>query len=85
MIAPSTTVSNLAAVGAEAYAVDTTTDELRALGICSVRTIVPALQPLSFAYLAQYRSHRRLQELPPRLGHHAFGPDGMNLDPQPFA
>ncbi len=80
-----TLIGNLAAVGAEAYAVDTTTDELRALGICSVRTIVPALQPLSFAYLAQYRSHRRLQELPPRLGHHAFGPDGMNLDPQPFA
>jgi ribosomal protein S12 methylthiotransferase accessory factor len=78
-------VDRLADIGAEVFAVDTTTDELRRLGVCAVRVIVPALQPLSFAYLAQYRAHPRLQELPRKLGFPASGPDDMNSDPQPFA
>ena len=69
----------------EAFAVDLTTDEAKRAGMWVVKTIVPALQPLSFSYRARYLGHPRLYEAPQFMGFQARPESEINSWPQPFA
>jgi ribosomal protein S12 methylthiotransferase accessory factor len=68
----------------EAYAVNVTTREAEAVGLFVVRVIIPALQPVSFSPLAQYRGHPRLYSAPALMGHHVHAEADLNPWPQPF-
>ncbi len=61
-------VERLAAVDAEAIAVELTTDEARAYGYRSVRVVVPELMPPSFVYRNRYPDHLRLYRAPAAMG-----------------
>jgi hypothetical protein len=69
----------------DAVAVDLTTDEAARVGFKVVRTIIPDLQPLSFAYRAQYKGHPRLYEAPRLRGYRTRPESELNPFPQPFA
>lgn len=69
----------------EVCAVDLTTDEALRSGMRVVRVIIPALQPLSFHYLARFLGHPRLYEAPKNMGYPIYGEDQLNKWPQPFA
>jgi ribosomal protein S12 methylthiotransferase accessory factor len=69
----------------EAYAVDLSTDEALRVGMRVVRVIIPALQPLSFNYRAQYLGHPRLYDAPRRMGYPVHNEAELNRWPQPFA
>jgi ribosomal protein S12 methylthiotransferase accessory factor len=69
----------------EAFAVDLTTDEARRAGMWVVRTIIPALQPLSFSYRARFLGHPRLYDAPRLLGYPVRSEAEINPWPQPFA
>jgi ribosomal protein S12 methylthiotransferase accessory factor len=69
----------------EAYAVDLSTDEALRVGMRVVRVIIPALQPLSFSYRAQYLGHPRLYDAPRRMNYPVHREDQLNRWPQPFA
>jgi ribosomal protein S12 methylthiotransferase accessory factor len=75
----------LAARGMDAYVVDLTTDEALRVGMTVVRTIVPALQPLTFHHRARFLGHPRLYEAPVRMGYPARLEAELNAWPQPFA
>lgn len=78
-------LSRLSSRGMEAFAVDLTTDEAKRAGMWVVKTIVPALQPLSFSYRARYLGHPRLYQAPQLMGYRARPESEINLWPQPFA
>lgn len=78
-------LSRLGRRGMEAFAVDLTTDEAKRAGMWVVKTIVPALQPLSFSYRARYLGHPRLYEAPELMGYQARPESEINFWPQPFA
>ncbi|MFI0712209.1 YcaO-like family protein [Streptomyces inhibens] len=78
-------VERLAAVDAEAIAVELTTDEARAYGYRSVRVIVPELMPLSFVHRNRYLDHPRLYRAPAAMGLASHTEPGLNPEPQPFA
>ena len=78
-------LGRLRAADMEAFAVDLTVDEARAVGFRVIRVIVPALQPLSFSFRARFLAHPRLREATTRLGHPPFDPAAANPWPQPFA
>ena len=67
------------------YAVDITSDEALRAGMRVVRTIIPALQPLSFSYRARYLGHPRLYDGPQRMGYPVRSEAEVNYWPQPFA
>jgi ribosomal protein S12 methylthiotransferase accessory factor len=71
--------------GFSVLAVDLTTAEARKVGMIVVRVIVPALQPLSFNYTAQYKGHTRLYAAPIAMGYKAYNEENLNQWPQPFA
>ena len=71
--------------GHEAFAVDLSTDECRRIGFSVVRVVIPSMQPLSFAFRAQFRAHPRLYEVPEFLGLPVRREDELNPWPQPFA
>jgi ribosomal protein S12 methylthiotransferase accessory factor len=75
----------LEAAGAEAFVVDLTTDEALRAGVTVVRVLIPALQPLSFAYRARFLGHPRLYEAPVRMGFAVLPEPDLNPWPQPFA
>jgi ribosomal protein S12 methylthiotransferase accessory factor len=68
-----------------AYAVDLTSDEALRRGLRIVKVIVPGLQPVSFRHAARFLAHRRLYELPSRLGFPIRPEASLNPMPQPFA
>lgn len=77
---------SMVAAGMLPIAVDLTTDELLRAGLCAVKVVVPELMPISFNSAAQFRGHRRLYDLPPRLGYPAArDEDDLNPWPLPFA
>ncbi len=76
--------STLARRGVQAYAVNLTTREAEAVGLSVVRVIIPALQPLTFRPLAQYRGHPRLFDAPAAMGHTVHAEADLNPWPQPF-
>ncbi|WP_409464364.1 YcaO-like family protein [Amycolatopsis sp. GA6-003] len=78
-------VDRLAAAGAEAYAVDLTTDEARAVGMTAVKAIVPGLQPMSFVRTAQFLGHPRLYAAPAAMGYPVRAEADLNPWPQPVA
>lgn len=69
----------------DVFAVDLTTDEALRVGMRVVRTIVPALQPLSFSHRARFLGHRRLYDAPVAMGYAPRGEEQINRWPQPFA
>jgi len=71
--------------GISIYAVDLTTDEARRVGMKVLRVVIPALQPLSFCYTAQYKGHPRLYEAPSLMGYTVRDEQNLNKWPQPFA
>lgn len=78
-------LDRLAEAGAEAFVVDLTVDEARAVGFRVVRVLVPALQPLSFSFRARFLAHPRLREATIRMGARPFRHEEANPWPQPFA
>ncbi len=78
-------IRRLKARDMEIFAVDLTTDEALRGGMRVVRTIVPALQPLSFSHCARYLGHPRLYSAPLRMGYAACDETKINPWPQPFA
>jgi ribosomal protein S12 methylthiotransferase accessory factor len=78
-------LSHFRSKGMEVLALDLTTDEALRLGMRVVRVIIPNLQPFSYHYLAQYKAHPRLYELPRLLGHPVHAEHDLNHWPQPFA
>jgi ribosomal protein S12 methylthiotransferase accessory factor len=76
--------STLERRGMNAYAVNLTTREAEAAGLSVVRVIIPALQPLTFRPLAQYRGHPRLFDAPAAMGHAVHAESDLNPWPQPF-
>ncbi|MEW9519686.1 YcaO-like family protein [Streptomyces tubercidicus] len=78
-------VERLAAVGAEAIAVELTTDEARAYGYRSVRVVVPELMPPSFVHRNGHLDHPRLYRAPAAMGLASHPEPELNSEPQPFA
>ncbi|MDA2804669.1 YcaO-like family protein [Nocardiopsis suaedae] len=78
-------VDRVAAAGAEALAVDITTDEARQVGMHAVKVVVPEAVPLSFVHAERYLATERLYTAPTAMGFAAGGEDSLNPDPQPFA
>jgi ribosomal protein S12 methylthiotransferase accessory factor len=78
----------LAAAGYEVFIVDLTTSDVRELGVCVVRAVIPGLQPLFGARTEQALGGRRLSELPSRLGLLPAGAgmpwDAASAIPHPF-
>jgi ribosomal protein S12 methylthiotransferase accessory factor len=64
--------------------VNLTTREAQAAGLWVVRVIVPALQPVTFRRVAQYRGHPRLFSAPLAMGHFVHAEVDLNPWPQPF-
>jgi ribosomal protein S12 methylthiotransferase accessory factor len=78
-------LGRLADQGMEAFVVSKSTSELRVAGLTGVCCVVPALQPMTLVPWLQYRGHRRLYELPRRLGLDARPEAQLNRDALPFA
>jgi ribosomal protein S12 methylthiotransferase accessory factor len=71
--------------GLDVYVVDLTTDEAIRCGLRAVRVVIPGLQPMSFHHRARYLGHRRLFEVPKKLGYRVHTEEQLNAWPQPFA
>ncbi|MFB7155416.1 YcaO-like family protein [Lysinibacillus sp. NPDC056232] len=78
-------ISILKKKGHEIFAVDLTTDEAKRAGLKATRVIIPSLQPLSFAYRAQFKGTSRLFQAPVNMGYKIRTEDQLNKNPQPFA
>jgi ribosomal protein S12 methylthiotransferase accessory factor len=78
-------VQNLAAAGLEPVAVELTTPDIAALGLCVVRVIVPGAHPLYMGHTNRALGVQRLYEVPQRLGYPGLAPgDADNPFPHPF-
>jgi ribosomal protein S12 methylthiotransferase accessory factor len=78
-------IERLRGRGMDAFAVDLTTDEAFRVGMRVVRTIIPALQPLSFSHRARFLGHPRLYDAPAAMGYAPHCEEDINHWPQPFA
>ena len=78
-------LNRLRHAGAEAFAVDLSTDEAIRCGLKVVKVVIPALQPLSFNYRARYLGHARLRDALRTLGYPPTADQDVNHYPQPFA
>ena len=78
-------LARLRSQGMDAVAVDLTTDELRELGVCVVRVVIPGLVPMSPIHRARFLAHPRLYDYPERAGYGRLHEDRINPLPQPFA
>lgn len=78
-------LDRLAQAGHEVFAVDLTTDECRRIGFSVFRALIPSMQPLSFAYRAQFRGHPRLYDVPRLLDLPVRAETDLNPWPQAFA
>jgi ribosomal protein S12 methylthiotransferase accessory factor len=80
-------VAVLAEQGYEVIVVDITTEDVRELGWCVVRVLVPGLVPLHGHHRRPYLGLPRLREIPDKLRWAENGWDpkaGLNPDPHPF-
>ena len=78
-------VANLERAGAEAIAVDITTDEARQVGMHVVKALIPEAMPLSFSHHARYLATPRLYQAPRAMGLTVHDEAGINPVRQPFA
>lgn len=69
----------------EIFTIDITSDEAERVGLKAVRAIIPSLQPLSFAYRAQWKGTKRLYQAPDNMGYKRRQEYQLNKEPQPFA
>jgi ribosomal protein S12 methylthiotransferase accessory factor len=76
------TVQALSDAGYEPVYVDTTPDDLRSIGIHTVKVLVPGLQPLHVGVGTEHRDPRRLRRVAEHWG--LSWPRALNLDPHPF-
>ena len=78
-------VAALATAGMDVVLADITTDDVRELGLCVVRAVVPGLMPYSCVTRARYLGTPRLAEVARRRGSPGFTEAEVNPFPQPFA
>ncbi len=80
-------VASLAATAGDVLVVDVTPDDVAALGVRVVRSIVPGFQPIHFGADQARLGHRRLFSAPHRWGlrDRPAGPADLNPDPHPLA
>jgi ribosomal protein S12 methylthiotransferase accessory factor len=78
-------VDVLSALDMQAIVVDRTPRELAAVGLTAVTVVIPDLQPLSLAPLAQFRAHPRLASLPAAMGYPVRTEEEQNWWPHPMA
>ena len=78
-------LEHLRKLGAEVFAVDLTTDELREIGLWTFRVVIPALMPMSTVQRARYLGHDRLYRAGRAFGRPDFSEAHVNPYPQPFA
>lgn len=75
----------VAATGHRVLVSDLTTDDVRSLGLCVVRVLVPGYHPLFMGHRVRALGGERLWSLPQKLGHRALSrPSGDNPLPHPF-
>jgi ribosomal protein S12 methylthiotransferase accessory factor len=75
----------LTALDMQVIVVDRTPREVAAVGLTAVTAVIPDLQPLSLAPLAQFRAHPRLASLPAALGYPILTEEEQNWWPHPLA
>jgi ribosomal protein S12 methylthiotransferase accessory factor len=73
----------LGEIGCDALFVDTTTVEIRGLGLSVARAILPDFQPIHFGYGEERLAGKRLFELPSKLGLRAERTRLEDLNPLP--
>jgi len=72
-------------LGYKVYISELTTDELRDVGLRTVRVIIPGLMPMTPVQRARFLGHPRLYQYPQKAGFGPFTEDMVNPAPQPFA
>lgn len=78
-------VQKVAALNHRILLSDVTTDDVRQLGLCVVRAIIPGFHPLFMGHRFRALGGRRLWEVPQRLGYKGITPEtGDNPAPHPF-
>jgi ribosomal protein S12 methylthiotransferase accessory factor len=78
-------VQNLAAADLEPVAVEMTTPDIAALGLCVVRVVVPGAHPLQMGHVNRALGVERLYEVPQRLGYKGLTlGEADNPAPHPF-
>lgn len=72
--------------GLDVVVVDQTAREQEAVGLTSVKVLIPGLLPMTFGHRNRRVDLPRLRELPVRLGHRAepLAPEEINPYPHPF-
>ncbi|MGW4566837.1 YcaO-like family protein [Streptomyces sp. NPDC004561] len=80
-----TLLERLSALDMPVLAVDRSHLELREVGLTAVNVVIPDLQPMSLAPLAQFCAHPRLYRAPAALGFPVHPEEELNPWPQPFA
>ena len=75
----------VAALGHRILLADLTTEDVRQLGLCVVRVVIPGFHPLFMGHRFRALGGRRLWEVPQRLGYKGITPEtGDNPAPHPF-
>jgi ribosomal protein S12 methylthiotransferase accessory factor len=78
-------VDRVRAVGERVLLCDLTTDDVRQLGLCVVRAVIPGFHPLHVGHSVRSLGGRRLWQLPQRLGYPGISADtGDNPTPHPY-
>lgn len=78
-------VQKVAALGHRILLADVATDDVRQLGLCVVRAVIPGFHPLFMGHRFRALGGRRLWEVPQRLGYRGITPEtGDNPAPHPF-
>lgn len=72
-------------LGYKVYISELTTDELKEVGLRTVRVIIPGLMPMTPVQRARFLGHPRLYHYPEKAGFGALTEDQVNPAPQPFA
>lgn len=78
-------LDRLRIAGVEPIAIDLTTDELRDVGLRTVRVLIPELVPLSFIHRARYLGTPRIYAHWRAEGYGPVGEEHINPCPMPFA
>ncbi len=72
-------------LGYKVYISELTTDELREVGLRTVRVIIPQLMPMTPVQRARFLGHPRLYQYPEKAGYGRLTEALVNPAPQPFA
>ena len=78
-------VEKVAALNHRVLLADVTTDDVRQLGLCVLRAVIPGFHPLFMGHRVRALGGRRLWEVPQKLGYKGITPaTGDNPAPHPF-